>query len=218
MSQKRTYEELQKQVEELKERVQKAEEFCKNVFEKNHSIMLLIHPKNGKILDANIAAREFYGYTKDELMDMTIMNINTLPEKKVSEKMQQAKQRKQKHFNFSHKLASGELKEVEVFSGPITVDKEEVLYSIVHDVSERRKHEKEREVLIGKLEQALTEIKTLRGILPICSSCKKIRDDKGYWNILETYIRHHSEAEFTHGICPECTQHLYQTMPRSNHD
>lgn len=60
-----------------------------------------------------------------------------------------------------------------------------------------------------KLEKALSEIKTLAGMLPICSSCKKIRDDKGYWNQIETYIKERSEVEFSHGICPECSDKLY---------
>ncbi len=54
-----------------------------------------------------------------------------------------------------------------------------------------------------------SEIKQLRGMLPICSSCKKIRDDKGYWNQIEVYIKDHSDAEFSHGICPECVKKLY---------
>ena len=62
--------------------------------------------------------------------------------------------------------------------------------------------------------EALKNIKTLRGLLPICASCKKIRDDKGYWNGLETYIHQHTEAEFTHGICPECMQKLYPGLLR----
>lgn len=60
-----------------------------------------------------------------------------------------------------------------------------------------------------KLLQALKEIKTLSGLLPICASCKKIRDDKGYWNLLENYIEKHSEASFTHGMCPACMEKLY---------
>jgi sigma-B regulation protein RsbU (phosphoserine phosphatase) len=62
---------------------------------------------------------------------------------------------------------------------------------------------------IGELRQALEQIKTLRGILPICMHCKKIRDDRGYWNQVETYIRDHTDAEFSHGICPECKVRLY---------
>ena len=64
-----------------------------------------------------------------------------------------------------------------------------------------------------ELQGALEEIKTLKGILPICGNCKKIRDDKGYWNQIESFIRDHSEAEFSHSICPECVRALY---PDSN--
>jgi DNA-binding response OmpR family regulator len=62
---------------------------------------------------------------------------------------------------------------------------------------------------VGELRQALDEIKTLRGILPICANCKRIRDDHGYWNQVEVYIRDHTEVEFSHGICPECIKVLY---------
>jgi DNA-binding response OmpR family regulator len=66
-----------------------------------------------------------------------------------------------------------------------------------------------REKLIKELQQALDNIKVLSGLLPICSSCKKIRDDQGYWNQIESYIQSHSEALFTHGICPDCVKELY---------
>ena len=59
------------------------------------------------------------------------------------------------------------------------------------------------------LQKALDEIKTLKGIVPICAHCKKIRDDKGYWNLLESYIEKHSEAEFSHGMCPDCIEEFY---------
>lgn len=65
------------------------------------------------------------------------------------------------------------------------------------------------------LRKALSEVKTLRGFLPICSSCKKIRDDSGYWNKIETYIRHHSEAEFSHSICPNCADKLFSEYNES---
>ena len=63
--------------------------------------------------------------------------------------------------------------------------------------------------MIAKLRQALKEVKTLRGFLPICASCKKVRDDRGYWNQIETYLRAHSKAKFSHSICPECARRLY---------
>jgi len=64
------------------------------------------------------------------------------------------------------------------------------------------------------LQATKEEVKVLRGIIPICSSCKKIRDDEGIWNQIETYIRSHSEAEFTHGICPDCRDKLYPELPK----
>ena len=63
-----------------------------------------------------------------------------------------------------------------------------------------------------ELTDALSEIKTLRGIIPICSNCKQIRDDEGIWGQIETYISEHSEAEFTHGYCPKCVKELYPDM------
>jgi len=74
----------------------------------------------------------------------------------------------------------------------------------------------EREELIGELQQALSKIHAMKGLLPICSYCKKIRDDKGYWEQIETYITQHSEAEFTHGLCPECAEKIGQNKNSLN--
>lgn len=74
---------------------------------------------------------------------------------------------------------------------------------------ERKHAEEERSRLIAELQESLAKVRTLSGLLPICANCKKIRDDKGYWNQIETYIKDRSQAEFTHGICPECAQRLY---------
>lgn len=82
----------------------------------------------------------------------------------------------------------------------------------LREADERRKRkaaEAEREQLIAELTEALARVKTLSGLVPICSSCKKIRDDKGYWNRLETYLQEHSSARLTHGICPDCARDLY---------
>jgi PAS domain S-box-containing protein len=80
---------------------------------------------------------------------------------------------------------------------------------IARDITERKQAEEEREKLISQLQEALDNIKTLKGLLPICANCKKIRDDKGYWNQIEAYVREHSDAEFSHSICPECAEILY---------
>jgi hypothetical protein len=74
----------------------------------------------------------------------------------------------------------------------------------------------QRTIIHGEKEKALLEVKKLTGLLPICASCKKIRDDKGYWNQIELYIRDRSEVEFSHGICPECAKKLYPDLKLHN--
>lgn len=73
-------------------------------------------------------------------------------------------------------------------------------------------HKREMQRSMAELQAALANVKLLSGLLPICASCKKIRDDKGYWQQIETYIHAHSEAEFTHGICPECTKKYFPSV------
>lgn len=73
-------------------------------------------------------------------------------------------------------------------------------------VSERDQSVEEHKGLITELQEALEQVKTLKGLIPICASCKKVRDDKGFWKRIEAYVSTHSEAEFTHGYCPECSK------------
>jgi PAS domain S-box-containing protein len=80
---------------------------------------------------------------------------------------------------------------------------------ISKDITDRKRVELEREQVIRELQTALAQVRTLSGLLPICSSCKNIRDDKGYWIQIEEYVRCHTEADFTHGICPDCRGRLY---------
>lgn len=80
------------------------------------------------------------------------------------------------------------------------------------EIDTRKKREEEKERLIQELREAMEDIKTLRGIIPICASCKKIRDDAGYWQQVESYVMKHSHASFSHGVCPECADKLYPGM------
>ena len=84
-----------------------------------------------------------------------------------------------------------------------------MVFGVVQDISERKRIETEREALILELKRAAEDINTLSGILPICSSCKKIRDDQGYWEQVEAYVSRHTDAQFSHGICPDCMSKLY---------
>lgn len=79
-----------------------------------------------------------------------------------------------------------------------------VIYSVARDVTERKRAEAERERLLSELRVALAEVKTLREILPICSYCKRIRNDQNYWDTVESYISQHTNSRFSHSICPNC--------------
>ena len=80
---------------------------------------------------------------------------------------------------------------------------------LAQEIEQRKLAEQDKEALIFELTQALAEVKQLSGLLPICANCKKIRDDQGYWHQVENYVRERSEAEFTHGVCPDCARKLY---------
>jgi PAS domain S-box-containing protein len=96
-------------------------------------------------------------------------------------------------------------------AAPITDDQGAItgVVLILKDISQWVRLEEARENLITELQETLAQVKTLSGLLPICTSCKQIRDDQGYWHQLENYLRDHSDTEFTHGICPDCARKLY---------
>lgn len=85
-------------------------------------------------------------------------------------------------------------------------------YGVVTNITERKEAEMALRQANEQLRQAMEQVRTLRGIVPICMHCKKIRDDKGYWNQVEVYVRKHTEAEFSHGLCPECLVRLYPEL------
>ncbi|GAB4580669.1 MAG: hypothetical protein Fur0022_34110 [Anaerolineales bacterium] len=105
------------------------------IFDSNTAIMLVIDPTNGQIVEGNQAACRFYGYDSATLSTKFIQEINTLSDAEIKLEMQRAKRSEKTHFNFQHRLASGEIREVEVFSGPIQAYGKTLLYSIVHDIT-----------------------------------------------------------------------------------
>ncbi len=188
------------------------QDLYRSLFESNTSVILLIDPETAAIRDANPRACSFYGFSRDLLRTMTITEINVLSGREVLGEMERAKAERRTSFHFSHRLADGSVREVEVFSGPMTVAGRPLLCWVVHDITERKAADRERERLITDLRKALSEVKTLQGLIPICSSCHRIRDDEGLWNRIEVYIRDHSHAELTHGLCPDCIDRLYPDL------
>ncbi len=165
---------------------------------------------DGKFIDVNRTSHERLGYTREELLALHLSQLDS-PEfsGQVGARIAELLQQGQLSFESAHRRKDGSTMPVEINARVIDYDGRRAIFSIVRDITERKQAEGEREKLIAELQKALAEIKTLRGILPICSSCKKIRDDGGAWHQLEAYIRDRTDAEFSHGLCLECARKLY---------
>ena len=165
-----------------------------------------------------------YGYLPEELIGTNVMKIVYSEDKaKTAHRIKERRRGVRSTKSFETRLLTNNQTPV---SFEVFIISSEGLYSsatsgpgtflgtqgIARDITERKRAEEEREKLIFNLQEALDNIKTLKGLLPICAHCKKIRDDKGYWNQIEAYIRNHSDAEFSHGICPECAEKLYSDI------
>lgn len=135
-----TYEDItelkQKQIE-----LSESEEKYKSLFYNQHLVTLILNPATGEIVDANPAACNYYGLSRTRITSMMISEINTLSIDELKTEMQRARENERNYFSFRHKLANGEIRDVEVFSGPIKINDRNLLYSVVHDVTERKRIE-----------------------------------------------------------------------------
>lgn len=167
---------------------------------------------DGRIVSWNSGAERTYGYTADEAKGKSIRMLipASRPEESPHNLTEFLHRPHIDRYETFHTRKDGQLVPVSVTRSPIKDSQGKTIgsSSIERDITLRKQEEQERLFLIQELSRALANVKTLRGLLPICSSCKKIRDDHGYWTQLEAYISDHSEAEFTHGICPDCTAQM----------
>jgi diguanylate cyclase (GGDEF)-like protein/PAS domain S-box-containing protein len=119
-----------------------SERVYRQMFENNRAVQLLIDPANGAIVDANMAACDYYGYTRNEMSALRIWDINVQGEEGIRTELSRAAQQERTYFHFRHMRASGDIRDVEVHSGPIDVGGRQLLYSIIHDITERKRAEK----------------------------------------------------------------------------
>ncbi|MBN1251479.1 MAG: PAS domain S-box protein, partial [Bacteroidales bacterium] len=125
-----------------------------SLFYENSSIMLMINPETGKIVETNQAACNYYGYSYNQLISMNINEINTATKEEIYEQMQKAKKDESKNFFFKHKLANNEIRDVEIYSGKVNYKGQMMLYSIIHDISERKKAEQINKEIEEKFSKA----------------------------------------------------------------
>ncbi|HSY50865.1 MAG TPA: EAL domain-containing protein [Thermoanaerobaculia bacterium] len=122
--------------------LRESERRYRQMFENNRAVQLLIDPDSGRIVDANMAAADFYGWDIDTLRTMHVQEINTLDEEAIRAEMENAALQERSYFVFTHRIANGDLRDVEVHSGPIIASGRTLLYSIIHDITERKRAEK----------------------------------------------------------------------------
>jgi PAS domain S-box-containing protein len=176
---------------------------------------IILADGNGNIIAWNRAAQTIFGYREEEVMGQPLTMV--MPER-YRDAHRQGIARLQAggeaHVIGTTVELHGLRKDGSEFPLELSIGTwqatEGPFYSgIIRDITERKRAEEERERLIRELQEAMAEIKVLDGLLPICATCKKIRDDKGYWKQLEDYISDHSKATFTHGICADCARKIH---------
>ncbi|HSW29692.1 MAG TPA: PAS domain S-box protein [Longimicrobiales bacterium] len=136
------------------EALRASEERYRSLFDGSHAVMLLVHPDEGRILDANPAASRYYGYTQDAFLTMTVFDLSVSPEAEVRKALQDAGARRNGPFRFPHRLADGSVRQVEIYSGPVRMPEGLRLLSIVHDVTEQA----EAEVALRSSEERYREL------------------------------------------------------------
>lgn len=225
MEQRSDHEKLVQRVKKLEQGRQKAE---KNSLENKQRYERLVNTIPCAIYDyilwpdgrsrfiyISSQCKDIFGYDADQIIENEDLLWNMVysedSERLKREDSAANKTRKLFQSEVRITLPSGMMKWIQLTSKPSEqkVDSMVIWSGVILDITDRRQAEEERERLIKELQEALSDIKTLSGLIPICAHCKKIRDDKGYWNILETYIQTHTDALFSHSVCPECSDELY---------
>ena len=195
--------------------LRESERKFRTLFEASNDSVVLFG--NGVFLDCNEAALQAFGYEDcEELRGKRIEDLSPVvqPDGRnstmlIEEETNRAWRDGLDRFECTFRRKDGSVFPAEVVLTQMEMGGSQILQVVVRDITERKEAEQERDRLIEELREALAKIKTLNGLLPICASCKKIRDDEGYWNQIESYVASHSNAQFSHGICPDCLEKLY---------
>ncbi len=162
-----------------------------------------------RLLEVNQTYCQMSGYTEPELLGMKISDLEAVESPSdTAARFKKIVEHGTDRFESSHRRKDGTCFLVEA---SVQYQPDEAGYVVVflRDITERKRAADERERLIGDLQKALAQVKTLSGLLPICAGCKKIRDGENYWHQVESYVTKHTNVTFSHGLCPDCVKRLY---------
>jgi PAS domain S-box-containing protein len=193
--------------------LQESEARYRAVMEQSADGIYLVDVEIKQLLETNPALQKMLGYTGEEMQGLTPYDFTAAERENIDQRFWEITTGADfLGYERQFRRKDGTLLDAWVNANVIRFGGRNVACFLVREITERKRAEAERERIIGELQEALSRIKTLRGLIPICANCKKIRDDKGYWQQVETYVREHSEAEFSHGLCPECIEILFPEL------
>lgn len=197
-----------KRIEEL---LRESEQRFRAIFDHSNDGILLADTEKKRFFIGNKTICQMLDYSPDEIKNLGVMDIH--PPEDLPHIIDQFEKQARKEIAIAKDLPvkrrDGSIFYADVSSFPITLSGKTYLVGAFRDTTLRRRAEAERERLIAELKEALAQVKTLSGLLPICANCKKVRDDKGYWSQIEFYLEDHAAVDISHSICPDCAQKLY---------
>jgi PAS domain S-box-containing protein len=170
---------------------------------------IVILDQNGRVYDVNQRFAAMLGYSIEEARHLGVWDWDAQWSKDRLLEMIRDVDRSGDHFETVHRRKDDTLYHVEISTNGAVYRGKKLIFCVCRDITRRKRAEEERKRLIDQLQTALSEVKTLQGIIPICTHCKKIRDDDGYWQRVEQYIQERSDVLFTHGICDDCAKKMY---------
>lgn len=179
--------------------------------EASHDVILIVD-SHQQVVHANRTVERVFGCSKTEILGRDFQSLFVHSEMLTEPA----------HFvdgvagPFQVQRADGGTRYVEISAAFLPWRNAPAIAYTLRDVTEHHQLEEERERLIQELQEALAKVKSLSGLLPMCASCKRIRDFQGYWEQVEAYISAHSDAEFSHSICPDCREKLYPELGKAS--
>lgn len=193
---------------ELEEHLRDEVAWRKLLIEESRDGIVIVN-KDAEVVEANRQFANMLGYSMEEIRQLHVWDWDTVFTKEQILGLAAEVSDAGHHFETRHRRKDGVLIDVELCNNGIVYRGEKYILCISRDITERLRAAREREELVERLQEALAEIKSLHGILPLCSFCKKISDDEGHWEQVDVYIAKHTEAQMSHSVCPECMKKHY---------